>query len=139
LGSIVKFIAAALVPGILFGLYAAWSAYISGWLYDVWLLGFAIQGSLGAAYGLVVYSLGMFAVNHLRSPRAVAFLGSGITTVFAAMFTVGALSSRQSIGFGDIAGLLSVGALLGSIAYLVHVLLPNYAFKRTAGTLHRVS
>jgi hypothetical protein len=139
LGSIVKFVASALVSGVLLGLYAAWSAYMSGWRYDVWLLGFAIHGSLGAAYGLATYSVGILAIRRLRSLPAIAFLGSGITTVVAAAFGSAVLHSRYEVRFGDVTAMFLVGACLGVIAYLVHALLPNYAFKRTAGTGHRVS
>lgn len=127
-----KILVTAVICGALFGLYAASSAYMSGWPYDVWLLGFAVQGAFGATGGLAIHLLGLAALRFLGAAAVPAFVGAGIAVWAGSVVTLGGFQSR-SVGITEITIGLCVGACLGAIAWWIHVLVPNYAFKPAAG------
>ena len=60
-----------------------------------------------------------------------AFVGGGVAIWFVSVVTSGVLQSR-SVVIAEITIGLCIGACLGVIAWGVHVLVPNYAFKPTA-------
>lgn len=106
---------------------------MSGWPSDVWLLGFAAKGLIGATYGLFVYSAGVVLVTRWRVRPAVAFLGCGITAVVASRLAFGAPLSHQGPGNAHVIAMGLVGACIGCIVYAVHMRLPSNPVKRTAG------
>ena len=126
-----KVLVTAAICGALFGLYAAFSAYMSGWPYDVWLLGFAVQGAFGAIWGLAMHVLGLAVLRFLGIAPVAAFVGGGVAIWFVSVVTSGVLQSRSFV-IAEITIGLCIGACLGVIAWGVHVLVPNYAFKPTA-------